>query len=219
MLLLLLLIITLLKGVHTCISVLCMNSCILYSTRSPKQETFIYLCQGVYTDQLILRMIWCKFRISFEFLRNQSDSQTFGPKNCIIALVMTFSFLFYILYNFECAQWWHGALPSIFAGKGAVIQAYLKINWLVKTPWHRLRMRVTCSGLWAPESTSSKPSSSLSSSSCDVVESFISTSSWKWHFKENEGQQENKIRAVKPVTRHINVQLEGNTRMHTYPWS
>ena len=65
--LLLLLIITLLKGVHTCSSVLWMNSStrILYSTRSPEQPTFMYLCQGVYTDQLILRMIWCKFRIIF----------------------------------------------------------------------------------------------------------------------------------------------------------
>ena len=88
---------------------------------------------------LFLERFWREIWISFNF--HIPVSKTYRLKNDIFCFLITFSFPFwYLILPRECAHK-HGGV-SIFAGKNALKCVQNKINWFVKTPWHRPSMGV-----------------------------------------------------------------------------
>ena len=89
---------------------------------------------------LFLERFWREYWIPVSFKFHKQVSKTYRPKNNIF---FAFSFPFWYL------------LPRMveilfFCGKMCP-KMCLKINWFIKTPWHRLSMRVTRSGsAWIP---------------------------------------------------------------------
>ena len=92
---------------------------------------------------LFLERFWREFWISVKF--HKPVSKTYRPKNDIFCLLITFSFLFwYLILRMRSYIWWR----FYFREKKCPKMCH-KINWSVKTPWHRPSMGVARSGLRA----------------------------------------------------------------------
>ena len=93
---------------------------------------------------LFLERFWHKFWISFKL--HKPNRKTYRFKNDIFCFLITFSFSFwYLILRMPSQTRW----GFYFRGKRC-LEMCLKINWSIKTPWHRPSMGVARSGLWAP---------------------------------------------------------------------
>ena len=94
---------------------------------------------------LFLESFWTNVEYFFKFHKtSQQNLQTwkwyFLPFN-------TFSFPFwYLILRMGLQIWWR-----FYFRRKKCPKMCLKINWSVKTPWHRPSMRVALSGLWVPD--------------------------------------------------------------------
>ena len=130
------------------------SSCISLKTRVSAKPLGYEVTLGAHNPELVsrhshgplyfLKRFWREFWISSKF--HKPVSKTYRPENDIFWLLITWSFLFwYLILRMRSLTWWR----FYFRGK-KYPKICLKIYWSIKTPWHRPRMGLARSGLWAP---------------------------------------------------------------------
>ena len=97
-----------------------------------------------FSRTFFLERFWREFWISFKFHKPISKTVTYRPKNDIFCLLISLVFLFDIFSSNALID-----MVEILFSRENCPKMCLKINWSLKTPWHRHSMGVARS-LWAP---------------------------------------------------------------------